>query len=450
MILITVDAVSFVSLNRLVKTSGEVALTYEMLDQLDEVLLHLQNAETGQRGYLITGQESYLEPYEAAIRSIDEDLARLQTLTETHPVPVQRQHLLSLNPLIATKLAELDESIRIRRHEGFEAAKRLVETDHGKLAMDRIRLVISDMKALEAGLLLQRTEQMRGNVHFTLLIILVGSQLGLALLVFAAFIINRDFRKRAQAERERDRLEASLRRSEKMSAMGALVAGVAHEVRNPLFAISSTLDAMEARFNGRECDRQPHMRVLRIELERLQKLMRQLLDYGKLSDDPFEPCHLPPVLAEAVEAFRPLAESGQIRMVTRVCADLPPVRIGRERLFQVFQNLIENAIRHVPAGGTVAIAVEKIRRDSTPWVECVVEDDGPGFDPQSLSLVFEPFFSGRNGGTGLGLSIVQRIVDVHGGEVCAGNKAGGGAIVTIRLPLVAGDGDGEKQDSDRR
>jgi signal transduction histidine kinase len=228
------------------------------------------------------------------------------------------------------------------------------------------------------------------------------------------------------------RLQDSLRRRETMSAMGALVAGVAHEVRNPLFAISATLDAAELRLAGHP-ESQPHMRVLRREVERLSDLMEDLLEYGRPQAQARKPASLADLAAEAIELVRSHASQAGVRIEHRIPPGLPAVTMDRRRMLQVLKNVVENAVQHSPSGTCVHLALDVLRRDGTEWVECVVKDAGRGFAPEDLPNVFQPFFTRRRGGTGLGLSIVQRVVDEHGGSVEIGNHPGGGAVVTVRL-----------------
>jgi signal transduction histidine kinase len=101
----------------------------------------------------------------------------------------------------------------------------------------------------------------------------------------------------------------------------------------------------------------------------------------------------------------------------------------------VFENLIDNAVQLSPAGGRVTVSAMPIEFAGRAWVECRVEDDGPGFADEELERAFEPFFSKRKGGTGLGLPIVQRIVEEHSGKIHVANRAGGGAVITMRLPV---------------
>jgi PAS domain S-box-containing protein len=228
-------------------------------------------------------------------------------------------------------------------------------------------------------------------------------------------------------------LQESLRKSETMSAMGQLVAGVAHEVRNPLFAISANLDALEIQFG----DHSPHAKtfaVLHREVDRLSDLMQELLDYGRPHSLEVERCALSEVVGQAIRATTPLARSRDVEVVDTVPGGLPLVPMDAKRIGQVFQNLIENAIQHTGAGGRVLVTAALSGEHEQEQVVCSILDDGSGFREQDLPRIFEPFFTRRRGGTGLGLSIVARIVEEHGGRVTAANRPEGGAVMAVKLP----------------
>jgi len=229
------------------------------------------------------------------------------------------------------------------------------------------------------------------------------------------------------------RLQESLRRSETMSALGQIVAGVAHEVRNPLFSMTATMDAFEARYP--EGERPRHLAVLREQLQRLTLLMGELLEYGRPSALEFVSERVTPVIQAALQQCAPVAEPAGIAVRVDVPADLPILHLDRLRLSQVFVNLIMNAIQHSPAQGTVTVAARLVSEAGRTWVDCTVSDEGRGFATEDVTRVFEPFFSRRRGGIGLGLALVQRIVEEHGGRVSAGNRPEGGAVILVRLPV---------------
>jgi signal transduction histidine kinase len=227
-------------------------------------------------------------------------------------------------------------------------------------------------------------------------------------------------------------LQEAVQREEKLAAMGSLVAGVAHEVRNPLFGIAGTVDVLEARFAKQEA-LQKYLTVMRRDVGRLQILMRDLLEFGKPGTLDRRPVELTTILQDAVRACEPLAADLLVRQ--DVPSGLPAVYADRPRAVQVFQNLVQNAIEHSPAGARVTIAAGTENGGRAVW--CAVRDAGPGFAPEDLQRLFEPFYSRRAGGTGLGLSIAQRIVEQHGGRIEAQNHPQGGAVVTVTLPAAA-------------
>ena len=244
-----------------------------------------------------------------------------------------------------------------------------------------------------------------------------------------AILIAQDITKRAE-------LEASLRQSEMMSLLGSLVAGVAHEVRNPLFGISSILDAFETRFS----DRTEYLRytnVLREEIGRLTVLMEELLEYGKPFRGDLYLVSIDEMVGRSVRACMPTAEVAHVNLNSHVEDSLPKIKIDRRRLSKVFVNLIENAIQHSPSGTTVNVEAVRLMDGGHEWVQCAIRDSGPGILDEDMPKIFEPFFSKRRGGTGLGLAIAQRIMQEHGGKLIAGNNPEGGACMMARFPIPA-------------
>ncbi len=229
------------------------------------------------------------------------------------------------------------------------------------------------------------------------------------------------------------KLQESVLRAESMSSMGSLVAGVAHEVRNPLFAISATLDAFDARFRERD-DYKKYAQALRTQLDRMSHLMRDLLDYGRPAILEFREVAPTELVHDAVRGCSDLASRTGVPVEVEVPESLPVLRVDRGRTVQVFINLVENAIQHSPGKLPVRVRAEQIARDGTPGVRFTVEDRGPGFQAADIPKLFDPFFTKRQGGTGLGLAIVRRIVEEHGGTISPANRPDGGASISVWIP----------------
>ena len=217
-------------------------------------------------------------------------------------------------------------------------------------------------------------------------------------------------------------------------ALRALVGGVVHEIRNPVYGITINLDALEATF-GDEPRYGPFVSALRESAERIQSLMNDLRDYGEPRTLNPEPCLVRSLIESAARTCESLAAGRSCRAEVSLEDDALILPLNARRMHQVFRNLLENALHHAPTGSAVRIAGQRTREEGHDWWTFRVTDEGSGFDAEALSRAFEPFFTRREGGTGLGLSIVKRVVEEHGGSVDAANRPEGGAVITVRLPV---------------
>ena len=188
--LVVIAAVSYRSVSNLKQNSAMVDHTYQVLEQVAAVSSSLKDAETGQRGYLITGEQSYLAPYAQAQDDLSTEQAALRGLTKDNAA--QQQHLDTLAPLVQSKLAELKQTIDLRAGSGgFEAALAVVLTNKGKAVMDQIRAVLTGMSAAERGLLTVRSADATSSAARTRSVILFGSGLLLILMAAAGWVLSR-------------------------------------------------------------------------------------------------------------------------------------------------------------------------------------------------------------------------------------------------------------------
>ena len=188
--LTTVGAVSYDGTSKLIDSAAWVRHTREVLEGLDELLSAMKDAETGQRGYIITGEARYLEPYQGAREAVDQKLKLL--LESTADNPIQQRRLAAIEPLVVSKFAVLQETIDLRRTKGFGAAAQEVLTDKGKDAMDSIRNLVGEMREEETGLLVKRSVEERDRAHRTEMTIVVEGLCALALLSLAGVFLTRN------------------------------------------------------------------------------------------------------------------------------------------------------------------------------------------------------------------------------------------------------------------
>ena len=216
-------------------------------------------------------------------------------------------------------------------------------------------------------------------------------------------------------------------------ALRALVVGVVHEIRNPVYGILINLDALEATF-GEDPRYVSFVAALRESAERIASLVNDLRDYGEPRTLSPEPHLVRSLVEDAVRACEKLAADRGCEVAVDLEEPALHLPLNARRMHQVFRNLLENALYASPEGGSVRVAARRTFSDGFYWWTFDVEDSGSGFDAETLSRGFEPFFTRRKGGTGLGLSIVKRVVEEHGGSVEAANRPEGGARVSVRLP----------------
>ena len=227
-----------------------------------------------------------------------------------------------------------------------------------------------------------------------------------------------------------------------------LVANVSHELKTPISALRAHLENL---LDGVEDPDPATLGVMLNQSERLSRLVDQLLDLSRLEsgDVPLElePVKLSPLVERVVSEVEVARADRSLEIHNEVPADLPPVEADRERVHQVLFNLLDNAFRFTPAGGTVTVRAVR----SNGSCEVSVEDTGPGIEGKHLPLVFERFYrvdasrSRDDGGTGIGLAIARSVVEAHGGRIWAERGDAGGARFRFTLPVERPARDDEKQ-----
>jgi two-component system nitrogen regulation sensor histidine kinase GlnL len=243
------------------------------------------------------------------------------------------------------------------------------------------------------------------------------------------------------------KLEDESRRNETLARLGALVAGLAHEIKNPLGGIKGAAQLLAKRF-GEQPEVGDYTGVMIREIDRLSHLVEQLLTFGALPAPERAPINVHQVIHEVLALMAPELDAKHITRRLQIDPSLPETRGDAGQLHRVFVNLVKNALECMSTHGTLTITTRMetnfhiLRRSARDgagqpgqFLRVEVADSGPGFPPGEVTRVFEPFFTTKPRGSGLGLAICERIVAGHGGDIRAENR-GGGAVVIVYLPLL--------------
>ncbi|MBI5549116.1 MAG: PAS domain-containing protein [Deltaproteobacteria bacterium] len=224
-------------------------------------------------------------------------------------------------------------------------------------------------------------------------------------------------------------MEEGLKRSEKLAAVGALAAGLAHELRNPLASISGSIQLLHENRAFGDDERQLMSIVLR-ETDRLNALVTDFLRFARPKPNQLEPLDLREVVSSTVTLFRNDPTRREVVLEEELAEELP-VMADVGQLGQVLWNLLGNAAEAMSGrGGRVRLIGKRWQSE----VVLEVADDGPGIAAEDMPHIFEPFYTTKARGTGLGLAIVHAIVQGHGGEVQVRSEEGRGTAFTVRLP----------------
>jgi two-component system, NtrC family, sensor histidine kinase HydH len=239
-----------------------------------------------------------------------------------------------------------------------------------------------------------------------------------------------------------------MKERDRLAALGQMAAGLAHEIRNPLGSIKGAAQFLQpaADAAGGRDDKREFLDIIVEEVNRLNKIVSQFLDYARPYRGEQRPLDVADVLRKTLSLLsKEQQEHGNIEIVTNFAERTPPVRADAEQLLQVFLNLSLNAVQAMPASsgkaGKLLISTglrRATRRGAAAaFLEVRFRDTGVGIPSNDIKNLFIPFFTTKDKGTGLGLPISQRIIENHGGTIEVRSQPGEGATFTVLLPIEA-------------
>ena len=274
------------------------------------------------------------------------------------------------------------------------------------------------------------TEDYKAIFDFQIRVIITASVVMGALFLVLLFVVKRGesiIEKRAQ---ERLKLIEQLNRAEHLSTLGEMVAGISHEIRNPLGIIRSSSELLKKKM----ADRDPSSSIPDIIIEesvRLNNIITDFLNFAKPKSPYFKACKIEEVLEKNINFLTSQIKEEGCIIKKHYDDDLPEINADADMLYQAFLNILINAMQAMPEGGIIYVKVSTENNNVT----ILFEDEGEGIPEDIKGKIWDPFFTTKAKGTGLGLGIVKNIIESHGGSVGIDQKPNAGTRVKVKLPV---------------
>lgn len=423
--------------------AAEVRRVLELQNGYTRALSILQDAETGQRGFVITQDEAYLKPFHQAAASFSAEMDAVEKLLRR---PERQPELQRIRALATAKFAELNATIaRVRAHD-MVGALQIIRNDSGKLVMDEVRAALARMIAFDDRVLKENLAEANENARR--LQWAIAAAIGFVLLL--AFLVITTKRKYALSLVEligqRERAEGQIRQMQKMQAIGQLAGGIAHDFNNMLAIIIGALSLMQKRLARGDTDVIRYSDAAMEGAQRAAVLTSRLLSFSR--QQPLMPITLDlnKTVAGMSELLRrTLGEN--IHMETVLAGGLWRTHSDPGELENAVVNLCVNARDAMPEGGKLTIETANCYLDEAyaadhpevpagQYVMIAVSDTGMGMSKEVLARAFDPFFTTKPAGkgTGLGLSQVYGFVKQSGGHVKIYSESPQGTTVKLYLP----------------
>ncbi len=435
-VLVGLAALSFWSLQTLLRQRADANQTRIVVDEIARVGTLLRDAETGQRGFLLTGRDDYLEPFRQAESMLDARLQRLRELTAASDS--QSRRVERLMQAQRTLRDGMRATIDARRNAGAAPALARDDDNGGKARMDTIRALLDEMQYEERQLLDERIAKVDRAGALTLSVLPAGSIIAVLVTTAAFLAIRRELRTRQALEQATRELNRELERSNRELQDFAYVAS--HDLQEPLRKIQAFGDRLVVKHGPALDDQaQDYLRRMLSAARRMQALINDLLTYSRVATRgaPFVVVNLDEVMQDVLSDLELQVQRTEGEVL--VPEPLPTLEADATQMRQLLQNLVSNALKfRDPARPPRVQVTARPLEGRDDALELVVADNGIGFDEKYLDRIFTPFqrlhSRDQYEGTGIGLAVCRRIVERHGGVITARSVPGEGSRFVAVLP----------------
>jgi signal transduction histidine kinase len=433
----------FIANTQAQNTEIEILSAQNLRSSLNNLLVLAQDAETSERGFLLTGDEQYLGPFQQAKLQIKTQIELSRNLFKDHPE--LHDSVEQLIHRIQFKFDQVDKVLAIQQASGFTAALQYLKNGTDRDTMDAIRSSADKMQVQLANELANAYEHQRSMDRAIFIFFLVSTAVSIVVLISLYYTVLDYIHGQEAAQSELSKLNANLEKriaertqelQDTNEELQQFAYVASHDLQEPLRTITSFTQLLAARYRGKlDEDADEFISYIVSSSRRMSDLINGLLALVRLrkAGKPLTPVSLDKLLSDALTSLQAaIHESGAV-----VDADpLPTLAVDALQFTQLFQNLIGNAIKY--CGPQAPVVKISARRSSSEWLFSV-KDNGQGFDPQYAERIFGLFQRLQNrevDGTGMGLSISRRIVERHGGKIWAESQPGAGSTFYVSLPVT--------------
>ncbi len=434
---VVLAAISWVQLSARLAEGRQMTASRQ---DLDDILRFLVDAETGTRGYVITGNTNFLQPVVEATNNVPARFDHLVQLAHTDP-----GFLRDVTILRGQSDLSFDWQRRIieARNHNFNKAADLISTGEGKKVMDGIRAQVAEMNRVHARQVNDIRDQIQRQIYRANLTSLAAGIAGIGAGIIAFWLTQIALR---QQRRERGLIEAKLQAEHSNQEKTVFLANMSHEIRTPMNAILGFSELLQNDLHDPR--HQQYLKTIRASAGSLLLLINDILDMSKIEAGMLELYPEPTDLREICDFVHTLfaepATKKGLKLLCQVVDNMPhALLLDRIRLRQILINLVGNAVKFTDHGGVeVRVAWEKQETSSHVTLIIDVQDTGLGIPQNKLDAIFKPFVQAgahlekEKQGTGLGLSIVKRLTEIMGGTVAVASVMEQGSAFHLRFPNV--------------